>query len=818
MNITNNSDGQYYYCENCETGGLGNPDKCPYCNNNANNYHLVNLYDNDEIKQSNLTIDVYSLVNGATKLCKITPENGNVDGTIDIEIPILDLVEENNRDNFTISIYATNPIYHKKRNEIINALSNYGEDYVNKVLKSTFMDISVNNFYFKSEFINENKWNIGKIEGNNRNGIQYITDTNETNFLSFYFNADLRGANELLLCIKGINKSLAHAKANIKIISGGKTHTIQTFISNNMFTIEENIYEKPMTINDTIVQINFSNVNINSEIIITDCYLIAKRTNNTINIPQLTSQAIVDNYEDKNYKITSENIWGIREQQPEYLTGHMLKTGLLACFEFEDINLGDMLKIYDIRMIIVYKNKFGNIITDRLPITNTDFSIQMVQGNIAKNNGENWGAFKLGIDGLNNLESEIINIDDEKFLDSIPILNTIYQSFEPSADSIYKIILQYAGKIGYPDDNIIVSIYDDLNGQADMCLASQKVTLPNIMKDIEIDFHITNLDNDEKYWIVIEDKNADEYNYHKLRHNSNRKIGKLYIEDKKTSTVYDYMALSFAVQNGHEVEEFIDYPHTCELDTTINTDFKLYNAFYRFDTQKNSNVYLSNLTIRNGYRVYEDDDKDPDLCNIEKINNPEEEYEEEIVEEINEAITNNETVTPNDSLTPEVDCNDENNKITYPKSLESSVIKKIPTHFDNIEVEDEHCMYGMFGTYPWIIFNLYNNNDENIAGEVYFESNYKDVLIRDIPKEEDYDDYETYLDVYYYYLNSNYFEIPIDPYQDENMIEKEDGNEEDGYWEDFIVTGRLVFRGDDEYEPCVSEEITITFTDRVCDH
>jgi len=650
MNVTNNNNGEYYYCETCETTGLGNPEKCPNCNESSPKYyHAINLYDNYNNKKSNLTMFVYSTVNGETSICEVTPNGGNVDGTVDIEIPILDLAKRNNRDSFNLIIDAENTIYKASKETIYKApISNYGQEYLDKALQSIFMDMSINNFYFKSEFIDENKWDIRNIEGPNRKGIRYLTDKDETNYLSFHFDIDLDSVDGIQFYMNGLNKSLSYARMNIKVISNNQTETIKTFARSNLFEIKEEIYKKHMNTKDITIELNFYDVELNSEIIINECFLIVQKDNKKIHVPQLNEQTLyIDNYANKHYKISSQNMWGLNDKSPQYLNGKMLETGLLACFEFDNINVGDIFKIYDINMHMVYKNKEGNIITGILPITEDKMNIQLVDADVVKNNAENWGSFRGNSDGLNNLESEIINTTDEKLLDSIPILNSVYQSFKPATEDFYKVILQYAGKAGYPNDNIIVSIYDDLNNSPDVCLASKRITLPTVMKDIDIDFHITGLNTEEQYWIMIEDDSADENNYHKFRHNSHKELGMLYIQKDGVSTLYDHIALSMAIGNGYDMSEFFEYPHTCELDNN-NKTFKLYDSFYRFDVQTSSNVYLNNLLIKSGYKHF---------CTQEDIETRDEEepYEDEVWDGPTQESSSSESLTPYPDC-DELDC------------------------------------------------------------------------------------------------------------------------------------------------------------------
>ena len=148
--------------------------------------------------------------------------------------------------------------------------------------------------------------------------------------------------------------------------------------------------------------------------------------------------------------------------------------------------------------------------------------------------------------------------------------------------------------------------------------------MPSSKGVINIDFDVDNIATNQIYWIVIEDLNADKNNYHRFKLNGNP-MGTL-IKDK---TVTNKESLCFSVYSSDNKQSYYSLPQEWTIIPSIDEDdeeesnptiydeqndipkgnsmeYKMTNTFYRYNTNQNSNIYLSNIIIKNGY-YYEDE-------------------------------------------------------------------------------------------------------------------------------------------------------------------------------------------------------------------
>ena len=604
FDITNHNNGQYYYCSHCETGGLGHYDKCPYCN-----YSAIYNYD-----ISDISFDIYLTINNQTK---ILASYDKIKNTEKINIDILEIAKNNMNDAFTLSLYAENQSYDKNKNNI-NKL-NIPQQYIDEILLANIIDISINNIALKSKYKNEHEWeNLNTLYGINHQGAIYKTNAYTNDYISFTnFNIDETNLKHLYLHINGINKTLSHVNANIKIFDK-KGHTksfIVHNVDNDLFEIKEDILQY-ITDKDITIQVAFLNANINKYITITDCYLVAEKTNSHYQLPtSINNDIIIKQYNNNMYLISTENMWGLNDSKPYYLSGRQLKNSLLCYIDFGTLEIDDYIRLYDIEMIIEYKNKFGTFITDSIRISDNEFPKQLLSGVITKNNGDNWGAIKVSETTLNNLEYEVNNnVENEDLLNAIPLYKSISQSFIANASNIYKINIGYGGRRGYPNDYINIALYDDNGNAPDNLIVSQRIKTPMIDGLLSFDFYVDTINVGEKYWIIITDDEANKYNYHNFQYNTHSEIGNLIVTEKNNvSTQYSDMALSFAVESSYNISEYHDLPVTWELDTDIDSDFKLYNALYRFNIMSISNVFIKDLLIRSGFTINDNNNIEIDM-------------------------------------------------------------------------------------------------------------------------------------------------------------------------------------------------------------
>ena len=255
---------------------------------------------------------------------------------------------------------------------------------------------------------------------------------------------------------------------------------------------------------------------------------------------------------------------------------------------------------------------------------------QMITGNIQKYKAETWGVVKNSDYILNNLESEFFNSDDEEILTAIPLHNKIAQSFTIPTSNISKVEIQYFGKAGYPDDEITVAIYDDEQGQPSTKLYEKTVDVPFGQETMLIDIDIEDIVPGEQYWLILEDENADKYNYHRFKYNSNDKIktanineeelttnmwniNTLLITKEKVTTNHPDISLSMNIYTGYILSEFYDLPTS--LDLNYSTEFKIHQNFYRYNANTINNAHLSNYIIKTGYEYQDEVKNESELQN-----------------------------------------------------------------------------------------------------------------------------------------------------------------------------------------------------------
>jgi hypothetical protein len=229
----------------------------------------------------------------------------------------------------------------------------------------------------------------------------------------------------------------------------------------------------------------------------------------------------------------------------------------------------------------------------------------LINGIVNQNNAETWGGIQSLNNILNNLEYEIINDDNEDSLTAIPLMQKLAQSFIIDEDNISHIDFNYYGQIGNPNNQIIIQIFDDQNNNPDNLLYTKYITLPNLGQIISIDIDLDNLQKDEKYWIVLVDNSADEYNYHRFRYNNNLGIGNLLYYSNDKIQRDQNKVLSFSVDSNINALEYYDLPTTLDYN---ETNIKLQQSLFRYNTNNISNAYITELSIQSGYTYYDEED------------------------------------------------------------------------------------------------------------------------------------------------------------------------------------------------------------------
>ena len=614
----NNNDGKYYYCEACESGGLGNYKECPECGSK--------LIKNYEI--NNNVVEVYLYANGNY----YSPTTYPLTSNFDISLNLQEYSQKNKSDTFKLLFYIENQSYDKIINDILNLpIDDEDKDEILSVLP--LFNITVDNLYFDYKYKDEREWvDLDKLQGNNHTYISYNVPNNATKTDAISFDDFGIERGEYLsgeFYIYGIIKGKYLPTLNIKIDNDGIIEKERYIIRDNLFNYSFDITEKVGKILDNVsIEVSFEGMLSNSEIYIMDCNILTEKKQYKHELNADINKISTKITKENNYYLLESldnNLWGLNDTAPFYLSGRQLETNLIGYIDFGTLDLEEYLRIYNIDMIIYYKSKVGQIVTETISSTDNNktkeailyaaeknnktvtidenTSEQILLGNIDRQNGEIWGSINYPVASLNNLEYEVTNINEENDLvNDIPLYYKLLQSFTTTSSSISKIYLNYYGKKGYPNSIITVYLCEDYNDNPGNIVASTKVQTPNVSEILNVDINAFDLDSNKKYWIVIEDPSANKFNYHRFKYNNNLNVGTLISNDGKVSVTNNNSVLSFGVDSIGSEEIFYTLPTTWHFYNEEYDGYKIQNTLYRYNIQDGSNVSLSNLNVKTGYK------------------------------------------------------------------------------------------------------------------------------------------------------------------------------------------------------------------------
>ena len=660
---TNHNNGKYYYCEACNSGGLGNYDVCPYCGSNLIHNESISMYSIEPYYQACDFNVGYRDIDAIDKDCKISSTHDTIEFNSSIpvgefikEIDLMKCAEHNFTDKFKLSFVLENQQYQQVA-DIISKLP-IKDEYQAEILESiSLINISIDNLSLDYKYKNEREWvNLDKLEHDNHTGISYYTSpyTTTSDSIRFKnFNIEKGQYQTASLYITGFLKNIPNdVVMNIRVVNNGNTTIFNKTISDTLFVYNNNILkEVDEYVKDVSVEISFSGISDIGEIIITDCNILTEQIqyNDIIhdNINQISTKYIKEN-NTYLFKSLNNDLWGLKNTKPHYLSGRQLKTNLIAYIDFGKLKLEEYIRVYDIEMIIYYKAKNGNIVTSTISTlesnetfktilrgigyTNSQINTmisnntsletaftskqkhiddsrieQLLSGEVNSINSELVGEIIYPDDvvNLNNLESKVTNVNDsDELVNDIPLYYKIAQSFNTdeyitSIDTLY---IDYFGKKGYPNDTINVYICSDNNNKPGNVIASAKAQTNNVSEILNINLNVRNLQPHTQYWIVLEDVSANNNNYHRFHYNDNLNVGQLLTCREKYYS-YESCALSFGVAVSKRDRIFYNLPTTWVFDTENFDGYKIHYTLYRYNIENNSNTSLSNFIIKSGYRL-----------------------------------------------------------------------------------------------------------------------------------------------------------------------------------------------------------------------
>lgn len=616
----NYNDGKFHYCPECNTANLGHTDKCPNCQ--ATNV-INQTFDNT-------ITDVYCTSNGKTYQIGTY----KLEKEFDLSFDLIQLTADSLNDSLFLSFYIDNLEQDKSVNTI-NSLDI--DDNSFSILQDNIplINIDFDNIYYDYKYKNEKEWlGLDNLQHTNHTYLKYQNNNDfQTPKINLYnFNMPNGNFKQMLFTLCGFNKSDAHINAEL-IITNKNEEVYHTTIENiGIHNFQETIdltdIIKTYILEDLSVQLLFTNLIQRTDVYITDCFITLNKDKRKNDIEIEKHKQSIER-DGNNYLIKNlhNDLWGINKEEPYYLACRHLDPGLVCFIDFGKINAGEYIRLYNTELIITYKSTYGRIITESIPITYNTHNKCLITGKIQQNNAETWGAIKTPYSILNNLESQIFNNDDDKALSSIPLINGIAQAFIASTNNISQIYLNYDGRIGYPSESIILEICDSEYNTIGSTLLSKEILLPLTKGFITIDVDLDNLNIDNQYWIVLKDPNADENNYHHFKYNGELSVGNLmYLNNHNRDS---NIVLCFNINTNIDLRLYYELPTSWDFDVNdldINSNYKLYQTFYRYNSNQNSNVYIDDLAFESGYTI---DNNTEEIINENQENNQEEYYDAE---------------------------------------------------------------------------------------------------------------------------------------------------------------------------------------------
>ena len=470
------------------------------------------------------------------------------------------------------------------------------------------MNLTLDNIYYEHQYVGEQDWQgIEKLETITHTGISYkAQNKTTTDYIRFSnFNILNDKYEHAYLNIAGINKADQHVNLEI-IINGNEVnkHNIEG-IQPNLFAEKIDLFDFTDTdkLNDISIQLRFTDVQLQSEIILTHIYITTEKTQhkNTLygNLKQHEYNIVQSN---DVYTISTYDTFGLKNEHPYYIDGKLLDTNLVCYLDFGQLHNQEYIRLYDTELIILYKNRYGKMITEHINIDNEEHTRQLANATMQTNNAEVWGSIKTSMSTLNNLETYIFSNTDEESLQSTPLKYALTQAFTITTPNISQLKLNYDGSIGYPSDTITIQIFDDYYNKPDNLLFSKSVVMPTSKEEIAIDIDIDNLPLGQ-YWFKLIDEQADKNNYHRFNHNQKLDVGNLIIHQNENNYQYnENKVLSFEIDSNIDIRQYYNTPSTLDLDGA--TDFKTCYTLYRYNTKSINNAYVQDIQNETGFLQY----------------------------------------------------------------------------------------------------------------------------------------------------------------------------------------------------------------------
>lgn len=264
------------------------------------------------------------------------------------------------------------------------------------------------------------------------------------------------------------------------------------------------------------------------------------------------TQSDIINSEDK--KLININVMNYDEK------AYKLNNGLTVNLNFEDLDPGELYKIYSTELIVLYQDTESDILVNNA-FNNIDTEYTSVIGDKTDDTYMS-GKFFDDVATIAQLKTSM-RAGDEGFV----LEDKLYQSFTARSDNITSITIFPNGFRGNPSSVLKLGIYEN-NGTTPGTLIKEVYvngwTKSNAelkdLDEIKYNINVENLIPDKIYWFKMEVVNPVKNNYYLLKYNSGSLQGyKLLYEDNK-NLKNAFSSLVFKVNSSNIVNSFNNLP------------------------------------------------------------------------------------------------------------------------------------------------------------------------------------------------------------------------------------------------------------------
>lgn len=239
------------------------------------------------------------------------------------------------------------------------------------------------------------------------------------------------------------------------------------------------------------------------------------------------------------------------------------KYGLLINMQFEDLLMGEYIKIFAINLNVTYRNTESDVIsyhqdTKGLAITGDEVDNPLIQGLIFNE-----------IPTVVQEQVSQTNLDGS-YNKGFELKDTLYQSFTAEKDNITSIELFTNGFVGVPDENLTIAIHRNnktIPGAIIKEIHGVGWVDKNLTKNsnmVKYDIYVDNLTPGEKYWFSIKLSSPSDNDYYLIKHYNTPLMDYELLKEEHDNLMNEKACLAFNINSTNLKDNFKHLPYVNE--------------------------------------------------------------------------------------------------------------------------------------------------------------------------------------------------------------------------------------------------------------